>query len=201
MLRSIAGVVLAAALLLGVSADGAEDPMALRPGDHVLGRDEAPATIVEYASLTCPHCAHFHETTLARLRDEWIDTGKAKLVFRHHPLDRAALDAAMLAECMPADRFFEFIAMLFEQQGVWAAAPDPTSRLVQLGIDAGLSPDESRACVLRTETADRIVALAWQDEKELGVNATPTFFVKGRKLDGDPGYDGFEALLRGAESR
>src|ERR1700756_4098478 len=107
MLRSIASVVLAAAMLLGAEARGAEDAAALRPGDHVLGREDAPVTIVEYASLTCPHCARFHETTLPRLRAAWIDPGRAKLVFRHHPLDRAALDAAMLADCMPADRFFE----------------------------------------------------------------------------------------------
>jgi protein-disulfide isomerase len=204
MLRSFAHLVLAGTVLLGLAAEraaGAEEALEIRPQDRILGRAEAPVTIIEYASLTCPHCAHFHETTLPRLRAEWIDTGRARLVFRHYPLDKYALDAAMLAECMPGERFFEFIAMLFEQQGAWAADKDPPARLAELGVEAGLSRDAAASCLLQTATADRIVALAWQDEKQLGVNATPTFFVQRRKIDGDVGFDGFDALLREAESR
>src|SRR5689334_24538334 len=104
---------------IGGVAQAAETP-SVTPQDHVLGKAEAPVTIFEYASLTCPHCAAFDQETLPKIKENWIDTGKAKLVFRDYPLDQAALKAAMLARCAPPDRFYGFIDVLFQSQTSWA---------------------------------------------------------------------------------
>ena len=91
--------------------------LAVSPDDRVLGKPDAPITIVEYASLTCPHCAHFDQEVLPKLKEKWIDSGKAKLVFRDFPLDQPALLAATVARCEPADRFYGFVDALFKSQG------------------------------------------------------------------------------------
>src|SRR5712672_1410926 len=100
-------------------ADAAKQ-LAVQPGDRVLGKADAPITIIEYASLTCPHCAHFEVDVLPKLKAKWIDTGKAKLVLRDFPLDEPALRAAMVARCAPPERFFGFIDALFQGQNAWA---------------------------------------------------------------------------------
>src|SRR5437762_12817844 len=88
-------------------------------GDRALGKDDAPATIVEYASMTCPHCAHFHETTYPELKKRYIDTGKVRLIFREFPLDPLAAAASMLARCAGKDKFFPLIEAFFAQQKDW----------------------------------------------------------------------------------
>src|SRR5690625_1142278 len=89
----------------------------LREEDRILGDPDAPLTIIEYASLTCPHCANFHLDVLPQVKEEWIDSGRASLVYRHFPLDNVALSAALVAEAMPSDRaFFGFLNVLFDTQ-------------------------------------------------------------------------------------
>src|SRR6185312_15839778 len=124
-----------AAPLLGTAptaraADQAPPPT---PQDHVLGKADAPITITEYASLTCPHCAEFDRDTLPKIKKNWIDTGKAKLVYRDFPLDQLALRAAMLARCAPPDRYFAFINTLFQSQDTWARSSDPEQALERIG--------------------------------------------------------------------
>ena len=84
--------------------------------DRILGKPEAPITIVEYASLTCPHCAHFANDVLPEIKKAWIDTGKARLVLRDFPLDEPALRAAMIARCAPPDRYYAFADTFFAAQ-------------------------------------------------------------------------------------
>src|ERR1700733_2694058 len=98
------------------SAQPAGDPLALTPEDHILGKPDAPITIIEYGSLTCPHCADFAAEVLPKITQKWIDSGKAKLVFRPFPRDDADLHAAAVATCAPSDRFYPFIDALFAAQ-------------------------------------------------------------------------------------
>src|SRR5438067_2761676 len=95
------------------AAGDAAKELAVQPSDRILGKADAPVTIIEYASLTCPHCAAFEKEMLPKIKSEWIDTGKAKLVFRDFPLDGSALKAALVARCAPPERFYGFIGILF----------------------------------------------------------------------------------------
>src|SRR6185312_9948829 len=112
----------------GVQLAAADTPVEA-PGDRILGKADAPITIFEYASLTCPHCAAFETETLPKLKKEWIDTGKAKLILRAFPLDASALKASVLARCAPPERFYGFIETLFASQLAWARSDDPTPGL------------------------------------------------------------------------
>src|SRR5262245_61512941 len=103
--------------------------LAVQPGDHVLGDAKAPITLIEYASFTCPHCAHFHTQILPEIKKKWIDTGKVKLIYRDFPLDQVAAKAAQIAECAPSDRYFGVVDLIFRGQSQWAAAGDPIAEL------------------------------------------------------------------------
>ncbi|HEY8536600.1 MAG TPA: thioredoxin domain-containing protein, partial [Vicinamibacterales bacterium] len=114
----------------------AVDPAKLAPrredGDLIMGAADAPVTIVEYASLTCPHCAAFHTKTLPKLKETYIDTGQVKLIYRDFPLDRVALAAAMIARCVEPARSFAFLDVFFQQQSSWAAGSDPNRMIAAL---------------------------------------------------------------------
>src|SRR5258706_11399400 len=131
MRRLLTSLAAALAVTLAVSLSGlaaarADEPAAGATA-HVLGNPEAPITIIEYASLTCPHCAEFDKSVLPQIKQTYIDTGKAKLVYRDFPLDATALKASMIARCLPSDRYFAFIDALFKQQNNWAYSGDPKS--------------------------------------------------------------------------
>jgi len=169
---------------------------AAAPAEHVLGSPDAPVTIIEYASLTCPHCAAFHAETLPTLKKEWIEPGKAKLIFKHFPLDRLALRAATVANCMPNDKaFFAFMDLLFSQQRQWATASDPDAALRRLAAMAGLPDDRYAACASNEEQQQAILKGMQEAGENLGVNSTPTFFVNGRKINGAAPYEKFNEVL------
>jgi len=182
------------ALVVPVFAQQALNPT---PEDHVLGKADAPITIIEYASLTCPHCAQFVNDTMPQVQKEWIETGRAKLVFRHFPLDRAALAGAQLAECAGPDKFFAFLEVFFRQQDTWTKG-DPIGNLVRLAKLGGMPEDKATACIADEKLANQIVAVRLQAEKELGVNSTPTFFVNGKKIVGAETYESFSKILEAA---
>src|SRR5579862_9589758 len=121
--------------------------LAVQPTDHVLGDAKAPVTMIEYASFTCPHCAHFATTILPEIRKKWIDTGKVKLVYRDFPLDQVAAKAAQLAECAGNDKYFAVMDMIFATQGTWAAAQDPIAVLSKSLRIAGMGDKEVQACL------------------------------------------------------
>ena len=171
---------------------------ALTPDDHILGNREAPVTIIEYASLTCPHCAHFHETTLPRLKTEYIDTGKAKLVYRDFPLDQVALRAAALAECVPADRYFGLLSILFQGQNNWATAPDPNAALARLGKLGGLSDEQVTACMNDEKRIDAVVAERLAGEQQYAIRSTPTFIINGKKYTGAPTFEQMQDSIKSA---
>jgi protein-disulfide isomerase len=165
--------------------------------DRVLGNPDAPITIVEYASLTCPHCAHFANDVLPEIKKQWIDTGKAKLILRDFPLDEPALRAAMIARCAPPDRYYAFADTFFATQERWVRTPDYREALARLAKLGGMSKEEFDTCLKNTELENKIVEGRLIASRELEVTATPTFFVNGSKLDGAPTVEAFEKLLSG----
>jgi protein-disulfide isomerase len=185
----------------GAAPAVAFDPVAaskLSSDDRLLGNPDAPVTIIEYASLTCPHCAAFEAETLPEIKKQWIDTGKAKLVFRDFPLDGSAIKASLLARCAPPDRFYGLLEKLFSLQLTWAREGDPTEALGRIAKDGGIDDDTFRSCMKDDAMQNKILASRLQGEKEFGVNSTPTFFINGTKLVGAQSYEKFDEALKAA---
>jgi protein-disulfide isomerase len=173
----------------------AQSVLALDKNDRMLGNPDAPITIIEYASLTCPHCAHFTNEVLPALKKKWIDTGKVKLVLRDYPLDQLALQAAMVARCAPPDRYYAFIDTLFQTQENWVTARDPRAGLARLAKLGGMSQDDFDNCLKNTAVENKIVEERLVASKELDVNSTPTFFINGTKFTGAPTVEEFDKVL------
>ncbi|MGO4831350.1 DsbA family protein [Rhizobiaceae sp. 2RAB30] len=158
----------------------------LEPGalpEKALGKDDAPVTIVEYASMTCPHCAHFHEQTLPELKTKYIDTGKVRLILREFPFDPRAEAGFMLARCSN-DNYFAMVDVLFKQQQGWAAAQDAKSALLQIAKLAGFSQESFEACLTDQKLLDEVRAVLERGAKDFGVDSTPTFFINGGRYPG-----------------
>jgi len=168
--------------------------LALTPDDRILGKPDAPITIIEYASLDCPHCAHFAEDVLPKLKQSWIDSGKAKLVMRDFPLDEQALRAALVARCAPPDRFYAIVDTFMQAQARWVGARDyrdTLARLVKLG---GMGQQQFDSCIDDKAAADKVAASRLIAE-QIGVNATPTFFINGVKYEGEPSAEAMNRAL------
>ncbi|HEY4471178.1 MAG TPA: DsbA family protein [Stellaceae bacterium] len=180
------------------AAGDAAKELAVQPSDRILGKADAPITIIEYASLTCPHCAHFDVTVLPKLKEKWIDTGKAKLILRDYPLDEPALRAAMVARCAPADRFYPLIDTFFAQQEQWVTSRDYRAALEKLVKLGGMSDKEFKGCISDKKLEDQVAQSRLTASQQLGVDATPTFFINGKKFDGAPTVEAFDQALSGA---
>ncbi|MCB1476736.1 MAG: DsbA family protein [Rhodobiaceae bacterium] len=150
-------------------------------GDKTLGDPNAPVTIIEYASLTCPHCAHFHETVFPKLKSDYIDTGKVYFIYRDFPLDGRALGAAMLTRCVPEDKYFDFVGLLFDTQRKWAAAEPAQAEQALLDVvkQAGFTQESFYACLQKQDLVDGIQWVRQRAKDRFGVNATPSVFING----------------------
>ena len=168
--------------------------------DRVMGSPDAPVTIIEYASFTCPHCAAFHNQTLPALKEQYIDTGKARLVFRDFPLNRVDLRAGQLARCLPEERYFAMIEVLFTSQAQWRDSGDPEQNLAQMAGLAGLPPDQAQTCIQNEELANRIAQLQIDAQAQYDVSGTPTFIINGERFEGAPTIETLgEAIDEAAE--
>lgn len=197
---------LAAALLCAVAGAGAsaavaqtiDVPAAL--ADRVLGNEDAPVTIVDYSSLTCPHCAEFHVKTLPELKKAYLDTGKAKLIFRDFPFDQWALRASMMARCAPKERYYAMLDVLFKQQASWSRATDPAKALKQIGTLGGMSEAAIDACWASKELSDGILRLQIEGANKDKVEATPTFVINGKeKISGAQPFETFAKAIDAAQ--
>jgi protein-disulfide isomerase len=161
-------------------------------GDVVLGSDKAPVTIIEYASLTCPHCAHFSAETFPELKKRYIDTGKVRFIFREFPFDKLAAAAFMLARCADkdggSDKYMAVIETLFAKQDEWVN-DHPLAPLQNIAKQFGFSEDSFKVCLTNQKVLDDIEVVRNRAVDKLGVNSTPTFFINGKKLVGDMPID------------
>jgi protein-disulfide isomerase len=154
--------------------------------DRVMGSPNAPVTIVEYASMTCPHCAHFQETTFPELKKDYIDTGKAKYMLREFPLDDIAAAAFMLARCageLDSSRYYALVDTLFAKQSQWAVQ-QPIPPLMAIAKQAGFTEQSFNACLNNQKLLDNIEAVRERAVKQFNVNSTPTFFINGQRYVG-----------------
>lgn len=161
-----------------------------------LGDGKAPVTVIEYASLTCPHCAAFHNNTFEALKKKYIDTGKVHFIFRDFPFDQPGLRAAMMARCAGTERYFGLIAVLFKSQDSWAASNDPVAELAKIGRLAGITKEQFDACIADKALQDGILKVELEAQEKLKVDATPTFIVNGVKHEGDMPIEEFDKILQ-----
>jgi len=160
-------------------------------GDMALGPENASVTIIEYASMTCPHCANFHETTYPELKKKYIDTGKVRFIFREFPLEQLAAAASMLARCGGKERFFPMVETLFQQQRTWAVQR-PLQPLMAISKQAGLSEAGFNECLKNQQVLDGIEDVRQRAANKFNVQSTPTFFVNGKQLRGSATLAEFE---------
>jgi protein-disulfide isomerase len=167
-------------------------------GDHSLGKDDAPVTIVEYASFTCGHCANFHAKTFPALKEKYIDTGKVRLIFRPFPTGPAELSiaAGMLAHCAGKERYFAMTSALFDTQREWMGSNDPVPVLMRLARQAGISDEKFKECLSDKTLAAEIQRTGLRGYETFGVEGTPTFFINGTQvIDGDASIDQFAKII------
>jgi protein-disulfide isomerase len=170
--------------------------MALFEDDRILGSAAAPITIIEYSSLTCPHCAAFHADALTQIKETWIADGRVRLVYRHFPIGGTALRAAAVANCIEGARYFGFLDLLFKSQKRWAKADDPLKMLGQMARLAGLSQEKFEACANDEAEMDRILERRQDGVRTYGVKSTPTLIVNGRKVEGARSFDYMEKIFK-----
>ncbi|MEL6678036.1 MAG: DsbA family protein [Pseudomonadota bacterium] len=202
--RAFLGTTAAAALTaagagLFVASDAvAQDAPVVQ--EMVVGDENAPVTIIEYASFTCPHCARFHESVYPQIRENFIDTGKAKLVFREVYFDRYGLWAGMLARCDGGSRYFGIVDRLFKQQADWSRAGEPTdvvAAMRRIGATAGLTNDQMDSCLQNGAMAKALVEEYQKNAEADNVRGTPQFVINGRGYSNMP-YSQFEEAINEA---
>lgn len=167
-------------------------------GDMTLGDPMAPVTIVEYASLTCSHCADFNNNTKPKLVEQYIETGKVYYILRDFPFDPIATAAFMLSHCAGQERYFGFVDVLFKQQAQWAFTQTPMEDLKAIARQGGFSEERFDQCMKDQRIFDHVKDVATRGAKTFGVRSTPTFFINGEKVEGALPWEEFQPLIEKA---
>jgi len=166
--------------------------------DMALGPANAPVTVTEYASMTCPHCAAFNENVFPKIKAAYIDTGKIRYVFREFPLDIKAAAGSMLSRCIAKDdaaKYFAVTDLLFKQQGEWVLK-NTTEALTRIGKQAGLGQSQVESCLKDQALLDKIAADQKYASEVLKVNSTPTFFLNGVMIKGETSFEEFDKRIK-----
>ena len=188
-------VALGAAAVVPRLAHAAEPDLDAALAPRIEGSPDAKLTMIEYSSLTCPHCATFHTEVLPKIREVYIDTGKLRLEMRDFPLDQYALRAAAMARCAPENRYFPLMDMLFKQQSKWSRATDPIAAIKQIGRLAGISGETADACMSSEPLLDGILKLRLGGQQDHDVGSTPTFVVGKEKIVGAQPFETFAKAI------
>ncbi|WP_460019959.1 DsbA family protein [Magnetospira thiophila] len=160
-----------------------------------MGRADAPVTIVDYSSLTCPHCAAFHTTTLEQIKKDYVETGKVRIVFTDFPFEGVGFRAAVAVRCADPLARQGLLDLLFKTQNDWTHSPDPVAAMLKVTRLAGLTEEKFNACLADTALTEGIISRLQDAQKTHGVTSTPTFLINGEKLVGSEPYDVFQAAI------
>ena len=164
-------------------------------GEVIVGRADAPVTIVEYASLTCSHCATFHIKVFPVLKEKYVDTGKVRFMLREFPLDNLAAAASMLTRCVDADKTYPMITVLFSKQDEWAFVKAPVPELFRFAKQAGFTQETFDKCLTDQKKLDEVIGVRERAAEKFAVTATPSFFINGKRHTGAPTVEDFEKAL------
>lgn len=165
--------------------------------DMALGDPKAPVTVIEYASMTCPHCATFTEKTFPDIKKKYVDTGKVRFIFREFPLDNLAAAVFMLARCNAetnSDKYFAFIDTMFRQQRTWAVEK-PLEPLLTISKQAGFTQETFNACLSNQKVLDGIEAMRQRAVDKFKVQSTPSFFINGKLYTGALSVDEMSKII------
>lgn len=160
-----------------------------------LGEESAPIKMVEFASLTCGHCARFHNEVFPLLKKEYIDNGKIYFTYNDFPLDKFALKASVIARCSGNEKYFSFLKVLYKKQSDWTSSQDPFKSLLKIAKLGGLKNDEIKVCVGNQSIEDGILKKRLNSTKKFDITATPTIYINGKKYDGDLTYEALKLKL------
>jgi protein-disulfide isomerase len=162
--------------------------------DIPMGSPTAPVTMIEYASMTCPHCAAFAVTTFPKLKEKYIDTGKVKYIMREYPLDGLAAAAFMLARCGGPDKYYPLIETLFAQQQKWAVK-EPIPPLLAIAKQAGFTQQSFEACINDKDLLAKVQQMRNRGKEKFKVEATPTFYINGERYSGALGIEDIDKVV------
>lgn len=165
------------------------------PTERPIGLETAPVTVIEYHSLTCGNCARFHTEIFPAIRRTYVDTGRVRFVLRDYPLDRIALEAAILAHCAGPDRYQTFISALYQDKERWAHSADPLSDLRRIGVLGGVPNERFEACRSNRAFVDAILAMRLGGDREYRVSGTPTFVINGNVHTGVLTFEQFARIV------
>lgn len=198
-LATTATVALAGPTLAGPAfAQNADVAELMKPGpldEKALGDANAPVTVVEYASMTCGHCANFHKNVYPYLKSKYIDTGKVRLILREFPLDPLAIAVSMLARCAPEDKYFDMISLFFEHQAAWTRTDQPVDALFNLSKQVGFTQETFKQCLTNQSLLDGVNSVMKRGAEQFKVDSTPTFFVNGQRAKDFQTVEGVDRTL------
>jgi protein-disulfide isomerase len=160
-----------------------------------LGSSDAKVVIVEYASMTCGHCATFHNKIFPELKQKYIETGKVRFILREFPLDNLAAAASMLARCAGGEKTYPLVSVLFEKQAEWVVRGNAVPKLFEIAKQAGFTQESFDKCLTDQKLLEQISAVRARASEKFGVNSTPTFFINGKRLSGGSAIGDFEKAI------
>jgi len=165
--------------------------------DFVIGNDDAPITIIEYASMSCSHCANFHTNTLKTLKKEYIDTGKVKFVFRDFPYNYPALLGSMVMRCIPEEVRYDYMNALYQLQNQWVVRENAITKqeLYKIMQSGGMNKEDFEACINDTDIENQILQEIMAAQKEYKIRTTPSFLINGNLVEGNKPIKVFRQIL------
>lgn len=170
-----------------------KEVLKIEPTDKILGNASAPVTIFEYSSLSCPHCAHFHNEVLPKLDEKYISSGKVKLINRDFPLNEPALRAATIAHCDDA-KYYTYLKVFYKTQGDWAYNPNFLNIIKNIAKLGGMNSDKLEAC-LKDKKLEKLIVDTRLRAERIGVGATPSFFINGKLYEDSRDVPGFSKAI------
>jgi len=174
-----------------------ESALDITEKDFVIGNEDAKITIIEYASLSCSHCADFHVNTLETLKKEYIDTGKVKMVFRDYPFNYPALLGSMVLRCIPENYRYDYMNALFKLQTDWVNKKNKKTiqELYKIMQSGGMTKDEYDACIYNTELENEILQGVMEAQNQFNIKSTPSFIINGKLIEGNKSIKEFRQII------
>ena len=174
-----------------------ESALDITEKDFVIGNEDSKITIIEYASLSCSHCADFHVNTLETLKKEYIDTGKVKMVFRDYPFNYPALLGSMVLRCIPENYRYDYMNALFKLQPDWVNKKNKKTiqELYKIMQSGGMTKDEYDACIYNTELENEILKGVMEAQNQFNIKSTPSFIIDGKLIEGNKSIKEFRQII------